>query len=215
MFEEVREGRVHNGIDLSMPEGTELRSVANGVVERITNYGNENIGTGVIIRTDDGTRFIYGHLSEASVNVGDQITTGQLIGLSGNTGHSTGAHLHFAVHQDGQFVNPMSYRDSLDALSGDVVAGVHNLGSSLITNPVQAGLDKLTGKLYENMEEKMVELIYDFLSAVAQVLVELSYSVTLIGGAILILFYVMGANDAKKWFSIIFMTNLLITFLLG
>jgi hypothetical protein len=96
----------HTGIDFAMPEGTPLRSVLDGVVERVVDYGGDNIGKGVLVRFSDGTTGIYGHMSEIKVRVGQHIAEGQTLGLSGNTGFSTGPHLHFGLKDGGSFVDP-------------------------------------------------------------------------------------------------------------
>lgn len=98
--------RPHTGIDLAYPEGTPLQSIGNAVVDRIVDYGNENVGKGVILRLADGKEVIYGHLSEIKVKVGQMVSDGQIIGLSGNTGHSTGPHLHLGLKENGQFIDP-------------------------------------------------------------------------------------------------------------
>lgn len=86
----------HNGIDLAMPEGTTLRTIGEGVVDRIYD-GSAAIGKGLSVRFEDGTRAIYGHMNEVSVKVGQHVKDGQIVGLSGNTGHSTGPHLHVGM----------------------------------------------------------------------------------------------------------------------
>lgn len=97
----------HTGIDFGVPEGTPLKSIGDAVVKRVVDYNNENIGKGVIIRLSDGKEAIYGHLSDNSiVKVGQKLHEGDIIGLSGNTGHSTGPHLHFGLKEHGEFIDP-------------------------------------------------------------------------------------------------------------
>lgn len=98
----------HTGIDIALKTGTELYSPVNGVVERIIDYGTENIGKGLVIKTDSGERVILGHLSEWKVKLGEHISQGDLVALSGNTGHSTGPHLHLGAW-DGKFIDPSKY----------------------------------------------------------------------------------------------------------
>lgn len=110
---EVRDG-VHTGIDIAMPDGTTLRTVSEGVVEAIRDYGAKNIGKGVIIRANDGNHHIYGHMSEVSVRKGQTLNAGDIIGASGNTGNSTGPHLHFGVQTPtGEFIDPTQYAEPL------------------------------------------------------------------------------------------------------
>lgn len=110
--------RPHSGIDLAMPMDTPLRSVVNGVVEKVVDYGNVNLGKGVIITSEDGKRIIYGHMNDIDVKAGDKINYGDLIGHSGNTGHSTGPHLHFAVKEGQTPINPKDYEDDLQEICG-------------------------------------------------------------------------------------------------
>lgn len=88
---------VHKGMDFAMPVGSPVAATLGGTVSS-TDAGSE-YGTSVVIDHGNGLQTIYGHLSEKSVNVGDVIKTGQRIGKSGNTGNTTGPHLHFEVRK--------------------------------------------------------------------------------------------------------------------
>jgi hypothetical protein len=97
----------HTGIDLVMKSGTELFSPVDGVVERIVDYGSENIGKGIIIKSDSGENVILGHLSDIKTSVGQHINQGDFVALSGNTGYSSGSHLHLGMRsENGSFINP-------------------------------------------------------------------------------------------------------------
>jgi murein DD-endopeptidase MepM/ murein hydrolase activator NlpD len=99
----------HSGIDFACPSGTELHSPIDGVVNHIVNQGSHGLGKGIFIKTSDGYEYVFGHLSEFKVKVGEHISKGEIIGLSGSTGHSTGPHLHFAVKDaSGHFVDPLT-----------------------------------------------------------------------------------------------------------
>jgi hypothetical protein len=100
----------HDGYDFLMPEGTELLATMGGVVAgvRVTppfycrglgRIVNDNLVVGIEHTAPDGQRFgtLYQHISRADVQVGDVVVTGDVIGLSGNSGCSTGPHLHFSV----------------------------------------------------------------------------------------------------------------------
>nr|WP_263327862.1 M23 family metallopeptidase [Neobacillus sp. Marseille-Q6967] len=105
----------HSGVDLTMPEGTPLRAIGEGVIDRIYD-GTGAIGKGLSIRFPDGTRTIYGHLSEVKARIGEHVQPGKIIGLSGNTGNSTGPHLHLGMKSpDGSSVNPTSWVDRVIA----------------------------------------------------------------------------------------------------
>ena len=94
-----RWGRMHEGNDFGTPVGTRLGSMSTGTVIFAGvegGYGNK-----VEIEYWDGTVSVYGHMSEIDVTVGQKLAPGDLVGLSGNTGHSTGPHLHLEIHPDG------------------------------------------------------------------------------------------------------------------
>ncbi|WP_353618643.1 M23 family metallopeptidase [Bacillus sp. ISL-37] len=99
----------HTGIDIALPEGTPLKSITEGVVQSVVDYGSENIGKGVIVQLADGKTAIYGHLSDIKVKAGQIVKEGDLLGLSGNTGRSTGPHLHFGMKENGQFIDPTKF----------------------------------------------------------------------------------------------------------
>ncbi len=121
---QVRDGK-HTGIDLQMETGTTLRSLMDGKVYAVRDYGSENIGKGVVIKTDDGNYHIFGHMDKVTVSKGDEINGGDVIGLSGNTGDSTGPHLHFGIQDSsGNFVDPTQYGEELASISGDVPGSV-------------------------------------------------------------------------------------------
>lgn len=97
----------HRGLDLVMPSGTELHSPVDGIITKVIDYGNNNAGKCITIKTDSGESVIMGHLSKFKVHEGQTIQEGDLVALSGNTGHSTGAHLHLGMkNADGEFMNP-------------------------------------------------------------------------------------------------------------
>lgn len=93
----------HMGLDWACPPGTPICAAADGIVTRAeldtATAANPGAGYGyhVRIRHDNGWTTIYGHLSQVQVKTGQKILSGEIIGLSGNTGFSTGPHLHFEV----------------------------------------------------------------------------------------------------------------------
>jgi murein DD-endopeptidase MepM/ murein hydrolase activator NlpD len=99
-----RWGRLHAGVDLAAPDGTPIVAAGAGIVVRAGVA--EGYGNAVLI--DHGNDFLthYGHLSAITVTVGQHVTAGEQIGNEGSTGHSTGPHLHFEVHQ-GHYQNPI------------------------------------------------------------------------------------------------------------
>lgn len=101
-----RDGRMHKGIDINLNKGDAVVAAFDGMV-RIAQlkgaYGNV-----VIIRHYNGLETVYAHLSKIKVKPGQVVLSGQLIGLGGNTGRSSGPHLHFEVRFKGQALNPSS-----------------------------------------------------------------------------------------------------------
>ena len=94
----------HKGNDFATPIGTPLRAVHSGTVIAVGWYGG--FGMRVEIALGGGTSVIYGHMSAFSATVGEKVSPGEVIGYSGNTGNSTGPHLHFEVHVGGVAVDP-------------------------------------------------------------------------------------------------------------
>lgn len=97
----------HKGIDWATPTGTAVNASCGGTVAR-AGWGS-GYGYVVYINHPDGRQTRYGHLSKVLVSVGQTVTQGQKIALSGNTGVSTGPHLHFEILIGGSQVNPLSY----------------------------------------------------------------------------------------------------------
>lgn len=100
----------HTGIDIAVPEGTPLHTIADGIVTQVDAIGARPLGK--MVRVDCGeTDVIYGHLSSADVHVGDHVRAGNIIAYSGNTGHSTGPHVHLQMITDGVNVDPAPFVD--------------------------------------------------------------------------------------------------------
>ena len=103
----TRWGRLHAGVDIPMPEGTPLRAAASGrvaIAGWVGGYGNY-----ICIQHSGSLSTCYGHQSRLGVSVGQSVSQGQVIGYSGNTGNSTGPHLHFEVRINGSPVDPLGY----------------------------------------------------------------------------------------------------------
>lgn len=99
--------RRHEGLDFAGAYGTPLYATADGVVVK-AGWGN-GYGRMVQIRHDFGIETLYGHMSEIRVSVGQKLSRGDRIGDMGNSGRSTGTHLHYEVHVGGRPVNPMTF----------------------------------------------------------------------------------------------------------
>jgi murein DD-endopeptidase MepM/ murein hydrolase activator NlpD len=94
----------HNGIDFSLAVGTPIRSTWEGTVV-FAGWSDAGYGNLVIVQNGDW-RMYYAHLSAPSVGTGQEVQTGTVVGLSGNTGWSTGPHLHYEVRHQGAPVDP-------------------------------------------------------------------------------------------------------------
>ena len=103
-----RWGKLHSGVDLAVAEGTPVYAADNGKVIVAEDSGN-GYGNYIIIDHQNGFKTLYGHNSELLVSVGDIVAKGDKIALSGNTGNSTGPHLHFEVHVNDEKVDPQQY----------------------------------------------------------------------------------------------------------
>jgi murein DD-endopeptidase MepM/ murein hydrolase activator NlpD len=102
-----RWGRMHEGVDLAVPNGTPVVAAKAGVVivaGWMGGYGNL-----VVVDHGGGVATAYGHNTSVTVSVGQFVEQGQLIAYSGSTGHSTGPHVHFEVRINGSAVDPMGY----------------------------------------------------------------------------------------------------------
>lgn len=97
--------RMHNGLDIKVYIGDTIRAAFDGKV-RIVNYERRGYGKYVVIRHDNGLETIYGHLSKQIAVVDQYVKAGDVIGLGGNTGRSTGSHLHFETRFLGEVINP-------------------------------------------------------------------------------------------------------------
>lgn len=104
----MRSGRFHTGIDLAVPTGTHIYAAESGTVIRSTNSGG-GYGKYIIVKHSNGVSTLYAHCSSLLVSVGDTVSKGDVIARSGNTGRSTGPHLHFEVMINGETVNPSNY----------------------------------------------------------------------------------------------------------
>lgn len=102
-----RWGRMHEGADFAASHGTPIYATADGTVIHAGRQGG--YGNLIRIRHDFGIETRYAHLSRIRVSVGDKVSRGDRIGDMGNTGRSTGTHLHYEVRVDGDAVNPMKY----------------------------------------------------------------------------------------------------------
>ncbi len=100
--------KMHTGMDFTAPIGTEIYATGNGVVSKVENDGR-GYGNNIIINHGYGYETLYGHMSRFSVRQGQKVNRGDLIGYSGNSGSSTGPHLHYEVRKGGTPLNPVNF----------------------------------------------------------------------------------------------------------
>ena len=100
-----RWGRKHKGLDIKVYIGDTIRAAFSGKV-RIVRYEAGGYGKYIVIRHNNGLETIYGHLSKQLVEENQEVRSGEVIGLGGNTGRSTGSHLHFETRLCGVALNP-------------------------------------------------------------------------------------------------------------
>lgn len=102
-----RRRRMHNGIDVKVYIGDTIRAAFSGKVRVVKDQGRRTgYGKYIIIRHENGLETVYGHLSKQLVSEEQYVEAGEVIGLGGNTGRSTGSHLHFETRFLGQAINP-------------------------------------------------------------------------------------------------------------
>ena len=103
----TRNGRLHAGFDIGKPIGSAVKASAAGTVTRAGNAGDY----GILVEINHGNGWVtrYAHNSSVKVKVGQKVSKGQTIALSGNTGRSTGPHVHFEIRYNGSAKNPLTY----------------------------------------------------------------------------------------------------------
>lgn len=185
----------HTGVDVALPEGSPIYAPADGIVSRIADYGDGSLGQAVFVKTQAGYQYIMGHLSKVQVHAGDRVHAGDLLALSGNTGNSTGPHVHLGlVDKAGGFLDPQ-------------------LG------PLGKLVEKAVGEAKAGATEHVRSATYDvamgILEGVRDVLVDLSYSVCLIGGGLCIILHVAGWRDGGRWAGLLATAFALIKYVLG
>ncbi|MBQ5730903.1 MAG: peptidoglycan DD-metalloendopeptidase family protein [Bacteroidaceae bacterium] len=140
-----RRRRVHNGIDIKVYVGDTIRSAFDGKVRIVKNQGRRRgYGKYVVIRHNNGIETLYGHLSKWLVTEGQNVKAGQPIALGGNTGRSSGSHLHFETLLAGKNLNPALM---FDFEKQDVTGDFYTYRKG-----VYQGIDKKTGKIVESAE---------------------------------------------------------------
>ncbi len=102
--------RLHNGIDIAWGRGTPILATANGKVHKIS-FEPNGLGNSIVLRHKYGFFTVYGHLDRGVVRMGEEVGRGHIIGYLGNSGLSTGPHVHYEVRMGTQAVDPMHFLD--------------------------------------------------------------------------------------------------------
>ncbi len=103
----LQKQELHNGLDIAVAEGTAVRAVKSGIVTEVRT--SATYGKVLEYATKDGYDVMYAHLSEVLVQEGEEIEQGQIVARSGNTGLSTGPHLHYSLWKNGELLDPAEY----------------------------------------------------------------------------------------------------------
>lgn len=138
-----RRRRVHNGLDIKVQRGDTIRSAFDGKV-RMASFQRRGYGHYIVIRHTNGIETVYAHLSKKLVIQDQNVKAGQPIGLGGNTGRSTGAHLHFETLLAGKNLNPALM---FDFEKQDVTGDFYTYRKG-----VYQEVDRKTGKIVESAE---------------------------------------------------------------
>ena len=105
----TKKKQFHRGIDLRAKRNTPVMSTADGIVRYIQNKNKGGFGKMIIISHNYGFETVYAHLNKTKVKIGDVVKKGDTIGLSGNTGRSTGPHLHYETRYASRVLNPRNF----------------------------------------------------------------------------------------------------------
>lgn len=101
---------LHNGLDIAVAEGTDVVAVKSGTVTEVRT--SATYGKVLKYETKDGYAVMYAHLSEVLVKKGEKIRQGQVVAKSGNTGLSTGPHLHYSLWKEEELLDPLDFLSS-------------------------------------------------------------------------------------------------------
>ena len=140
----------HRGIDFALPLNTEVFANVSGTVSTVAN-DTDGYGNYIVVNDGSGKLHYYAHLNKASVSVGDSISKGDLLGLSGSTGRSTGPHLHYEVR---------------DTSSGGIAIDPDTEFNVLATDPeflheYSVPLDSDSGTEWWNLKGKIKNVVFN------------------------------------------------------
>lgn len=133
-------GKPHGGIDFGTPMGTPIYAAQDGIVES-TPYDSDGFGNYIKIKHNNGLESFYGHLASKERSGGSAVRAGELIGYSGNSGQTTGPHLHFEVRRNGERIHPNALLEGAGEVSGSN-AGVY--ANSQMASSIQSILPRMS-----------------------------------------------------------------------
>lgn len=150
-----RWGRRHQGLDIKVYIGDTIRAAFSGKV-RMVKYDANGYGKYIVIRHNNGLETIYGHLSKQLIHENQIVRSGQAIGLGGNTGRSTGSHLHFETRLCGVALNPALFFDfpNQDVTGDYYVYRKNNIDSESARATALRGTAASLGYSRENIQGK-------------------------------------------------------------
>ncbi|MGQ4664414.1 peptidoglycan DD-metalloendopeptidase family protein [Metabacillus halosaccharovorans] len=151
----TRNGK-HKGIDIAAPEGAQIISVSSGLV--VKSYYSDTYGHVVFIQHPEGYETVYAHLRERNVQQGEKVAKGQVLGIIGNTGVSTGTHLHFELHKGEWTFEKEHAVDPLFVFNEDVKHTVYaeDSGNDSVETNAQGSLSETTTDKHEENSQKNV-----------------------------------------------------------
>lgn len=145
--------RFHGGVDLAASSGMPVYAPQAGQVMFSGAYGG--YGNVVVLNHGNSLYTLYGHNSQLLVKAGDSVYRGQVISLVGSTGRSTGPHLHFEVHHNGQYVNPVTYLAYLQPYAnGMTLAQAHKPASTTVKSSAMETAQKNNGTVTHIKQRK-------------------------------------------------------------
>ena len=150
-----RRRRAHYGLDIKVYIGDTIRAAFDGKIRVVANQGRRGYGKYVVIRHDNGLETIYGHLSKQLVGVDQLVKAGEPIGLGGNTGRSTGSHLHFETRFMGQAINPAEMFDFVaQDVTGDFYLFRANGKGEVLSASEASGRSNVMASVKEEKSDK-------------------------------------------------------------
>ncbi|EPZ47661.1 M23 family metallopeptidase [Alicyclobacillus acidoterrestris] len=157
---------LHQGIDFGVAMDTPIRAFEGGVVDKVT-HDNAGFGNAIWLKFNDGYTAVLGHLDKVYVKPGDHVYVQEIIARSGDSGHSTGPHLHLGIMDPhGEWINPERYINLHQVMEPSVLYGggdwSHKVVSgwfSSIGNAIGDGVNGLLRELVHELTEQMPYIV--------------------------------------------------------